>query len=83
MPVVGWEKIKTVADIINMDPSTNNETGDKTYIYVLAQQMFGTEKLLTHVIGNCNVQKKKFIDGEETAPSNKFLEKDLLAAIYG
>lgn len=83
MPVVGWEKIKNIVDIMNMDPSTNNETGDKTYIYALTQHMFGTEKLLTHVISNCNVQKKKFLDGEGTAPSNKFLEKDLLAAIYG
>ncbi|XP_024882832.1 uncharacterized protein LOC112461721, partial [Temnothorax curvispinosus] len=83
VPVVGWEKIKAIAEIMYMDPSNNNETGDKAYIYTLAQHMFGTEKLLTHVISSCNVQKKKFLDSGRTAPPNKFLEKDLLAAIYG
>ncbi|XP_071641014.1 uncharacterized protein [Temnothorax longispinosus] len=83
VPVVGWEKIKAIAEIMYMDSSNNNETGDKAYIYALAQHMFGTEKLLTHVISSCNVQKKKFLDGGRTAPPNKFLEKDLLAAIYG
>ncbi|XP_024888939.1 uncharacterized protein LOC112465574 [Temnothorax curvispinosus] len=83
VPVVGWEKIKVIAEIMYMDPSNNNETGDKAYIYALAQHMFGTEKLLTHVISSCNVQKKKFLDSGRTAPPNKFLEKDLLAAIYG
>ena len=82
MPVVGWEKIKDIAETY-MDPSRhNNKTGDKAYIYDLAQRMFGTEKLLTHIIGDCNIHKKKFLDGEETAP-HKYLEKDHLAATYG
>lgn len=83
MPKIGWEKIKNIVTIMNMDPLDNNETGDKTYICALVQRMFGTEKLLTHVISSCNVQKKKFLDGERTAPSNKYLQKDLLATIYG
>lgn len=59
VPLEGWKRIESLAVSFKMDEASNNEKGDREYIYGLAQNMWGTEKLLTHVIGVCNANRDK------------------------